>query len=52
MVLKVPGEELEHNSTCVEKVFAHMGHGILVGGGRNLELLMEFRQLKEHRLGS
>ena len=48
MVLKAPGEEVDRISNCAENVSAWMGHGGLVGGSKNLELLPEFRQFKEH----
>ena len=47
----MPGEELELNSNHVEKLFAHKGNGSFVGVGRNLELMMEFCQMKGHHFG-
>ena len=51
MILKVPHEKLDSISNQAEKLFDWMGHGILVGGGSNNDLLTEFRQLKEHPFG-
>ena len=47
----MPGEELELKSNHVENLFAHKENGSFLGVGRNLELLMEFRQMKGHHFG-
>ena len=52
MVLKVPGEELDWSSNCVDILFDIMGHRSLVDVSSNRELLMEFCQLKENLFGS
>ena len=51
MVPEAPDRELDWISNRVEKVFYQMGHVTLVGGGRNLEFLPEFCQLKKHSFG-
>ena len=51
MVLKLPGQKFDCSSACENKVFAWMGHSILVGGGRNFEFLLELYYLKDYRLG-
>ena len=51
MVLTLPGKKFDCSSACVEKEFAWMGHSILVGGGSNLEFLLESRYFKDYLLG-
>ena len=49
VLINDPGEQFDRRSNYADKVFAWMGHGILVGGGRNLEFLLEFRYFKDYR---
>ena len=51
MVLKLTGKKFDGISNSVDKVFAWMGHSILLGGGSNVEFLLEFRYFKDYRLG-
>ena len=47
----MPGEDIDGSINHTEKVLIRMGHGIMIGGSKNLEFLLEFHQLKEHRFG-
>ena len=51
MVLKVTVEELGWSSNRSDNILAQMGHGGLVSGSSNLELLPDFCQLKDHCFG-
>ena len=51
VVLKLPGEERYWTINRPYKLFVHTGNGGLIGESSNLELLPEFRQIKEHNFG-
>ena len=47
----MPGKDLDWSSNCVDKVFDRTGHGGLVCGSRNLELLPKFLHIEDHCFG-
>ena len=52
VVLKVPGEDLEWSSNCMQKVFYWMRHGVFLLGSSIVELIFEFLHMEEHFFGS